>query len=174
VDESYFELVEDAHRASMVELVRQDANVIVTRTFSKIFGLAGLRVGYGIGKPETIAELRRLQTTFCPVNRLGVVAAQAAYLDAEHITLSRRRNTESRDLLYPVLAQLGHRAIPGSQASFIAFEAKAGSPQLVHRMQTDHQIGMRTYQFLGRNWVRLSMGTREEMETVIAALKAIS
>ena len=56
VDEAYYELVEDSRRASMVELVRKGANVIVARTFSKIFGLAGLRVGYGIAKPETIAE----------------------------------------------------------------------------------------------------------------------
>jgi histidinol-phosphate aminotransferase len=173
VDEAYYELTADAKRVSMVELVRQGANVIVARTFSKIFGLAGLRVGYGIAKPEIIAELRRLQTTFCPVNRLGIVAARAAYLDPEHIKLSRQRNAEARATLYPVLEKLGHKAIPDSQANFIAFEAKGGSDKLIARLRSDFNIGVRPYQFLGKSWVRVSMGTKEEMESVVAALKAI-
>lgn len=173
VDEAYYELVEDAHRTSMVDLVRKDADVIVTRTFSKIFGLAGLRIGYGIAKPEIIAEMRRLQTTFCPVNRLGVVAARTAYLDAEHMALSRRRNAEARAQLYPVLETLGHQVIPGSQANFIAFEAKGGSPQLVARLRQDFNIGVRSYDFLGKSWVRISMGTGEEMTALTAALKQI-
>jgi histidinol-phosphate aminotransferase len=173
VDEAYFELVEESRRVSMVELVRKNANVIVVRTFSKIFGLAGLRVGYAIAKPELIAELRRWQTTFCAVNRLGIVAARAAYLDVEHIALSRQRIAEARAKLYPVLAQLGHKAILDSQANFIAFEAKGGSPQLIGRLRTDYNIGVRPFDFLGKKWVRLSMGTREEMETVSAALQEI-
>jgi histidinol-phosphate aminotransferase len=174
VDEAYFELVDDNRRVSMVELVRKGANVIVCRTFSKVYGLAGLRVGYGIAKPEIIAEMRRLQTTFCPVNRPGIVAARAPYLDTEHIALSRERNAEARAGLYPVLEQLGHKPILGSQTNFIAFEAKGGSQQLVSRLRDDHNIGVRSYQFLGRSWARVSMGTREEMESLVAALKAIA
>jgi len=173
VDEAYYELVDDTRRTSLVELVRKGANVIVARTFSKIFGLAGLRIGYGIAKPEIIAEMRRLQTTFCPVNRLGLAAARAAYLDAEHIALSRQRNAEARARLYPVLESVGHKAIPGSQANFIAFEAKGGSEQLIGRLRTDFNIGVRSYQFLGKSWVRVSMGTKEEMESLVAALKEI-
>jgi len=134
VDEAYFELVEDGRRLSMVELVRQNANVIVVRTFSKIFGLAGLRVGYAIAKPELIAELRRWQTTFCAVNRLGIVAARAAYLDKDHITLSRQRIAAARTKLYPALEQLGHKAILDSQANFIAFEAKGGDRRSLSRV----------------------------------------
>jgi histidinol-phosphate aminotransferase len=173
VDEAYFELIEEGRRRSMVELVRQNANVIVVRTFSKIFGLAGLRVGYAIAKPELIVELRRWQTTFCAVNRLGIVAARAAYLDMEHITLSRQRIAAARAKLYPALEQLGHKAILDSQANFIAFEAKDGSPRLIERLRTDYNIGVRPFEFLGKNWVRISMGTREEMETVGAALREI-
>ena len=173
VDEAYYELVDDARRVSMIELVRQNANVIVVRTFSKIFGLAGLRVGYAIAKQELIAELRRWQTTFCAVNRLGIVAARTAYLDAEHITLSRQRITAARAKLYPVLEQLGHKAILDSQANFIAFEARGGSPQLIERLRTDYNIGVRPFEFLGRSWVRVSMGTLEEMDAVTAALQKI-
>jgi len=173
VDEAYFELVDDAKRMSVVELVRQNANVIVVRTFSKIFGLAGLRVGYAIAKPDIIAELRRWQTTFCAVNRLGIVAARAAYLDSEHIQLSRKRITEARNQLYPVLEQLGHKPIRNSQANFIAFEAKGGSPQLINRLRSDYNIGVRPFEFLDKSWVRISMGATEEMDAVEAALREI-
>jgi histidinol-phosphate aminotransferase len=107
------------------------------------------------------------------VNRLGIVAARAAYLDPEHIKLSRQRNAEARATLYPVLEKLGHKAIPDSQANFIAFEAKGGSDKLIARLRSDFNIGVRPYQFLGKSWVRVSMGTKEEMESVVAALKAI-
>jgi histidinol-phosphate aminotransferase len=75
--------------------------------------------------------------------------------------------------LYPVLARLGHQAITGSQANFICFAAKAGSPQLMARLQTDFNIGVRAFQFLGQNWVRVSIGTKEEMDSLAAALNAI-
>jgi len=173
VDEAYFELVDDARRVSMIELVRRSANVLVVRTFSKIYGLAGLRVGYAIAKPDLISELRRWQTTFCAVNRLGTVAARAAYLDSEHIELSRRRITEARQQLYPVLEKLGHKPILNSQANFIAFEAKGGSPQLIDRLRSDYNIGVRPFEFCGKSWVRISMGTKEELEVVTAALQKI-
>ena len=173
VDEAYFELVEDSRRVSTVELVRQNANVIVVRTFSKIFGLAGLRVGYAIAKPEIIAELRRWQTNFCAVNRLGIVAAHAAYLDTEHIVRTRQRIAAARTQLYPVLEKLGHKVIRDSQANFIAFEAKGGSPQLIERLQKDHQIAVRPFEFFDRKWVRISMGTDDEMAALITALEAI-
>jgi histidinol-phosphate aminotransferase len=173
VDEAYIELVEDSKRASMVEFARRGAPVIVVRTFSKIYGLAGLRIGYGIARADITSDLRRRQTTFCPVNRLGIVAARAAYLDVENVSVSRRRIAEARATLYPVLEKLGHKAIPGSQANFIAFEAKGGSPQLVARLRSDFNIGVRSYEFLGKSWVRVSMGTKEEMDSLIPALKEI-
>jgi len=173
VDEAYFELVEDSRRISMVELVRQNANVIVVRTFSKIFGLAGLRVGYAIAKPDLIAELRRWQTNFCAVNRLGIVAAHAAYLDTEHVVRTRQHIAAARAELYPVLEKLGHKAIRDSQANFIAFEAKRGSPQLIARLRSDFNISVRNFEFLGKSWVRVSMGTKEEMESLVAALQKI-
>jgi histidinol-phosphate aminotransferase len=147
--------------------------VAVVRTFSKIFGLAGLRIGYAIAKPEIIAELRRLQTNFCAVNRLGVVAALTAYQDDEHIKLSRQRNATARAQLYSLLTELSHKPIFDSQANFIAFEAKGGSPQLIERLQNEHQINLRPFQFHGKSWVRISMGTNDEMAAVAAALKQI-
>ncbi len=173
VDEAYLELVEDSKRTSMLELTRRGAPVIVVRTFSKIYGLAGLRVGYGIARADIIADLRRRQTTFCSVNRLGVAAARAAYLDTDYVARSRQRIATARAQLYPVLEQWGHKPISGSQANFIAFEAKGGSPQLVTRLRNDFNIGVRSYTFLGKNWVRVSMGTPEEMTALTSALKEI-
>lgn len=174
VDEAYHELVEDARRASMVELVRKGANVIVARTFSKLYGLAGLRVGYGIAKLEIAAQLRRVQTNFAPVNQLGIAAARAVHADADFISLSRQRNAEARAGLYAVLEKCGHKAIPGSQTNFVTFEARGGASRLVAGLQRDYNISVRSFQFLGKSWVRVSMGTREEMSLLAKALQALS
>jgi histidinol-phosphate aminotransferase len=174
VDEAYYELVEDAHRASMVELVRKGANVVVARTFSKLYGLAGLRVGYGIAKPEIAAQLRRVQTNFAPVNQLGLAAARTLYADAGFVASSRQRNAEARAGFYAVLEKCGHKAIAGSQTNFVTFEARGGAARLVSSLQRDYNIRVRSYEFLGKSWVRVSMGTPEEMSLLAKALQALA
>jgi histidinol-phosphate aminotransferase len=148
--------------------------VIVARTFSKIYGLAGLRVGYGIAKPEITAQLRRIQTNFAPLNQLGIAAARAAYMDAEYLSLARQRNAEGRAGLYRVLDKLGHKSIPGSQTNFVTFEAQGGAQRLVSDLQRSYNIGVRSFQFLGKNWVRISIGTQEEMTALAAALQELA
>ena len=174
VDEAYYELADDPRRVSMVEWAREGARVLVVRTFSKVFGLAGLRVGYAIARPDIVAELRRVQTTFCPVSQVGAAAAGAAWADLEHLTRSRQRNREARTQFYAVLDALGHQVIPGSQTNFVTFEAKGGSERLVGALRRQHNIGVRNYQFQGRTWVRVSMGTTEEMAALALALKALA
>jgi len=174
VDEAYHELADDARRASTVELVRKGANVIVARTFSKLYGLAGLRVGYGIAKPEIAAQLRRVQTNFAPVNQLGLAAARAVYADAGFVALSRQRNAEARASFYAVLEKCGHKAIAGSQTNFVTFEARGSAARLVSSLQRDYTIRVRSYEFLGKSWVRVSMGTPEEMSLLAKALQALA
>jgi len=173
VDEAYYELVEDSRRASMVDLVRKGANVIVARTFSKIYGLAGLRVGYGIAKPELTAQLLRFQSNLSPLSRLSLAAARAAYEDTDHVALSRERNSQARAGFYQVLGKLGQSAIPGSQTNFVTFEPKGGAERLVASLRRDYGISVRPFQFLGKNWVRVSMGTPEEMSRLSVAMREL-
>jgi histidinol-phosphate/aromatic aminotransferase/cobyric acid decarboxylase-like protein len=145
----------------MVELVRQNANVIVVRTFSKIFGLAGLRWATRC-KPDLIAELRRWQTTFCAVNRLGIVAARAAYTDGAHHAFHQR---------LPARQILSRAGATGHKAILIRGQISSRSrPRVVHR-NSSRACRAITTSACGRlnsrkNWVRLSMGTTEEMESV--------
>ena len=170
VDEAYYELVEDSRRASMVALVRKGANVIVTRTFSKLYGMAGLRVGYGIAKPELTAQLLRFQSNISPLAQVSLAAANAAYEDVDHMALSRQRNAQARGGWYKDLDRLGQTAIPGSQTNFVTFEPKGSAERLVASLRRDHNISVRPFQFLGKSWVRVSMGTPEEMSRLSVAM----
>jgi histidinol-phosphate aminotransferase len=170
VDEAYYELAEDSRRASMVDLVLKGANVIVTRTFSKLYGLAGLRVGYGIAKPELAAQLQRFQSNLSPLSQLSLTAARAAYEDVDYVALCRERNAQARAGFYQTLDKLGQSAIPGSQTNFVTFEPKGGAERLVASLRRNYSISVRPFQFLGKSWVRVSMGTPEEMSRLSVAL----
>jgi histidinol-phosphate aminotransferase len=174
VDEAYYELVEDSRRASMIELVRKGANLVVGRTFSKLFGLAGLRVGYGIGNPRIIEEMRRIQVNLAPVNELGLAAARAAYTDAEYIALIRQRNTGVRGRFYNTLEKLGYQFIPDSQTNFVTFRTRGARQQLAVDLLQKYSIGVHAAHFLAQDWVRVSMGTPEEMDRLTAALQKLS
>jgi histidinol-phosphate aminotransferase len=170
VDEAYYELAEDSRRASMVDLVLKGANVIVTRTFSKLYGLAGLRVGYGIAKPELTAQLQRFQSNLSPLSQLSLTAARAAYADADYVALCREGNAQARAGFYKTLDKLGQGTIPGSQTNFVTFESKGGADRLVASLRRDYSISARPFQFLGKSWVRVSLGTPEEMSRLSVAL----
>lgn len=174
VDEAYYELVEEPRRASMIELVRKGANLVVGRTFSKLFGLAGLRVGYGIGNPQIIEQMRRIQVNLAPVNELGIAGARAAYADAEYIALTRQRNAEVRARFYTVLEKLGYQAIPDSQTNFVSFRTRGDQQQLAVNLLQKYNIGVHAARFMAKDWVRVSMGTPEEMDRLIAALQKLS
>lgn len=173
VDEAYYELTDESRRSSMVDLVRTGANVIVTRTFSKLYGLAGLRVGYGIARPDLTAQLARFQSNLSPLSRLSLAAAMAAYQDGDHVALSRERNAQARAGFYKVLDKLGQTAIRGSQTNFVTFEPKGGAERLVASLRRDYGISVRPFQFLGKSWVRVSMGTPEEMSRLNVALSEL-
>ena len=99
VDEAYNDYVMDKDYRSMVYLVKEGLNVIVTRTFSKIHALAGIRVGYGVAKPEIVSKLEPLITG--TVNILGLRAAMASLEDDSFQELSRKKNLEANSCPVP-------------------------------------------------------------------------
>lgn len=174
VDEAYIELAVESQRTSMVELVREGGNLVIGRTFSKLYGLAGLRIGYGIGNPKIITEMRRIQRNLAPVNELGIAAAHAAYVDADYIALTQQRNAKARVRFYAVLEKLGYKSILGSQTNFVTFQITGGARRLVTDLQQQYNICVYAFHFLEKDWVRVSMGTSEEMNQLTAALKELS
>jgi histidinol-phosphate aminotransferase len=176
VDEAYYEFVEDSQRASMISLVREGAKLVVGRTFSKLYGLAGLRIGYGVGNPQIIAEMRRIQMKAppAPVNTLAIAAASAIYVDSDYVPMVRQRNAKIRAQFYALLEKLGYTPIPSSQANFVIFQTPGGKKRLVANLWKQYNIRVRAFHFLGKDWVRVTMGTPEEMDRLTTALTELA
>jgi len=117
IDEAYFEYPEVTGYASCIDLIERFPNLIVTRTFSKVYGLAGLRVGYGVSDPRIAELLNRVRQPF-NVNAVALAAAEAALDDTEHLSLSLEVNRTGLTQLTTGLAALGLEYIP-SVANFV-------------------------------------------------------
>jgi len=117
LDEAYYEYVTDSDYADSMKYVQSDKNVLILRTFSKIYGLAGLRIGYGIGKKEILNNMNRIREPF-NTNAMAQKAALAALGDDGHVKRSREVNEEGKKYLYKELGALGMQYIP-THANFI-------------------------------------------------------
>ena len=169
VDEAYHELVDDPGYYTMTPLVRDGHNVIVSRTFSKIFGLAGLRVGYGLARPDIAARLRKFRTG-SGINVLGVHAARASHGDEDFIAFSRRVNAEGRDYARQAVEARGHRCLD-SQTNFIFFHL--GQDIRTFRAAMEQRgilVGRAFPPYM--DWCRLSIGTMDEMKAFADAFQA--
>lgn len=169
-DEAYLEFLEPAQQVSMVELVRQGHNVIVSRTFSKIYGLAGLRVGYVVAKPELIQKMGKYQTGTI-ISQPALAAATASLGDEEFMTMTRVRNAEARAHLFHYLDS--KKWFYGkSQANVVFFPApKSGSYILEETQKKGFQI--RVWDYLGKEWCRVSIGTLDEMKSFTKAFDEV-
>lgn len=168
VDEAYHEYVEDKAYASMIDLARKGRSVVVTRTFSKIFGLAGLRVGYGIAPPDIIEELKRMQRNFAPVAWLSLRAAVASYKDLQFPRTVREKNEEVKSYLYGELEKLNLAYVP-SHTNFVLFKVNRDSGKMAEDFERRNII-IRSFEFKGQHWIRVSLGTMEEMQIFISVL----
>ncbi len=170
VDEAYHHYVDDPDYASMMPLVKEHPNLIVTRTFSKIYALAGARCGYGAAQSYTIERLRARQS-WDSVNVLGMAAAKGSLDDAEKVPLERRRNAEIRGWVVAELKKMGFSTIP-SQANFIMLDAKRPViPVLASLKYRKVKVG-RFFRALP-NHLRVTIGTQPEMEAFLAAFRRV-
>lgn len=161
-DEAYLEFLEPSEQQSMTELVKQgNKNVIVSRTFSKIYGLAGLRVGYVVAHPDLIKKMSTKQI-WGSYNQAGIAAAQASLGDDEFMAYTRKKNAEAREHLFKYLDskkwQYGK-----SRANVVFFPApKDGKTILDETKAKGFEI--RVWDYLGKEWCRVSIGTLDEMK----------
>ncbi|MFZ2492846.1 MAG: histidinol-phosphate transaminase [Thermoanaerobaculia bacterium] len=163
VDEAYLDYADPDLKRSMVSLVRQGANVIVARTFSKIHGLAGMRMGYGVALPETAKRLARWR--FSVPNSLALFAAAASLGDREFLQLARKRNEEGRQIACRAFDEAGIKYVPSS-TSFVWFR----DPGLDEKMKAA-RILIPKGRFAG-GWNRVTIGTLEEMNRFAEALRS--
>jgi len=169
VDEAYHDYVEDPGYSSMADLVREGENLLVTRTFSKIFGMAGLRVGYGMARPDIINKLLLLERNFAPVSSLSLGAAIASYTDEPFVRKVRRQNQEVKSFVCQKLQRLGYVFIP-SHTNFVIFKVRQNSEMLAKKLES-RSLLIRPFQFGGADWIRASLGTLGEMQTFVAHLE---
>jgi histidinol-phosphate aminotransferase len=168
VDEAYFEYVRRPDFPDALAWVARRPATIVLRTFSKIYGLAGLRVGYGIADPELAGYLERVRHPF-NLNVLGEEAALAALDDDEHVRRTRRINDEGARFLARELAALGIETWP-TDANFVL--ARTG-PGLYERLLREGVIVRPMAGFGLPDHVRVTIGTPAENERFVKALQAV-
>lgn len=166
IDEAYYEYVSDPAYADSMKHFRAGMNILILRTFSKIYGLAGLRIGYGIAKKDIITDMNRLREPF-NTNSIAQKAALAALEDREHVENSRRVNNEGKQYLYKELAALGISYIP-TEANFIYMPVDDSA--VLNEGLLKKGIIIRP---MGPKAVRVTIGLAEENKRFIEALRAV-
>ncbi|MBE3576652.1 MAG: histidinol-phosphate transaminase [Limnochordales bacterium] len=171
LDEAYYEFVDDPAYTPGLLWVAEGRPVVVLRTFSKIYGLAGLRVGYGVAPAELVALVQRVREPF-NVNSLAQEAALAALEDTDHVARSRQLVREGREELTRELTARGMRVIP-SQANFLYFDLGCDGREVFRRLLQEGVI-VRTGDIFGNpTFLRVTVGLPEQNRRFLAALDRV-
>ncbi|OGL54744.1 MAG: histidinol-phosphate transaminase [Candidatus Schekmanbacteria bacterium RIFCSPHIGHO2_02_FULL_38_11] len=171
LDEAYMEYVTDKNYPNSIQYLSTRNNLIILRTFSKIYGLAGLRIGYGIANQEVIELLNKIRQPF-NVNSLAQVAAIASLSDEAHVKRSLENNEEGKAYLYNEFERLGLSYVPTS-ANFILVHCEQDCTILSNKLLKLGVIvrPMRSYNF--PNSIRVTIGLPKENNKFISALKKV-
>ena len=168
-DEAYFDYITEPNYPSMVELVKAGLNVIVSRTFSKVYGMAGIRMGYLIARPDIARRLR--ENTMAQVSVPALLAAKAALEDDEFYRFSLQKNAEALQFLYKKLDEAGLSYVK-SHANFVFFKSGKDIRELNTLMAAKNIYVGRPFPPLN-DWCRVSTGRMEEMQAFAKALSEV-
>jgi len=170
-DEAYYEYVEDASFPQLIPLLREKENLIILRTFSKIYGLAGLRIGYGVAREEIIDTLNRVRPPF-NVNSLAQKAALASLEDERQVERSRKLVREGKKYLYREFERMGLFYVP-TQANFILVRVGEDASQVERELLKRGVIvrGMGGYGL--SEFIRVTIGRPRENKLFIRFLREI-
>jgi histidinol-phosphate aminotransferase len=170
VDEAYFHYADDPAYESVIPLAKERPNVIVARTFSKVYGMAGLRCGYAVARPETIEKLRYHQA-WDSLNAMAVAAAQASLGDSDHIQRSRRLNRETKTSVLAELDRMGYASLPSSTNFFMTDLRRPVGPVIEALRQRKVEVG-RVFPALPTH-LRVTVGTQPQMKAFLTALRQV-
>ncbi|MEO1214890.1 MAG: histidinol-phosphate transaminase [Bacteroidota bacterium] len=171
VDEAYLEFLEDGEKKSMADLVTKGKNLIVARTFSKIHGMAGLRIGYAVALPETLKKIREMVRSNMGLSVTSLRGAMASLNAIEFQEKSRVLTAASRSYLASELESLGFAYVP-SHTSFMIFPIEVEGETFLKKMY-NQGIGIRVFEIQDKSWCRVSMGTMDEMKMFVSALRNV-
>ncbi|MYC77108.1 histidinol-phosphate transaminase [Candidatus Poribacteria bacterium] len=171
-DEAYYEYVDRPDYPQTLPYVLEGRNFIITRTFSKIYGLAGLRIGYGIAPPPLVETLNRVRQPFnCSL--VGQAAARAALKDTAHVTKSREENAVGKAFLYEAFGDMGLRYVE-SEGNFIMLHLERSGAEIADALLKEGVIVRPIAGYGYPNAVRVTIGTQQENERFIKALKVVN
>jgi histidinol-phosphate aminotransferase len=162
IDEAYHDYVTDPGYATALSLALEHRNVFVTRTLSKAYGMAGLRVGYAVGQARTMEAFNRWAITFNQ-NSLSVAAAVAALGDPAHIEAERARNTEVRQFTTTFFQGLGYRVLP-TETNFVLVDIGRPAREFREACAKQKVVVGRDFPPLEKTHARISLGTLDEMK----------
>lgn len=169
VDEAYMELADAPEETSCIDLVKEGHDVIVTRTFSKIYGMAGIRMGYAIAAPETAMKIQATAMSWSPCT--SYAAAIGCYNDTKFVDYSKKKIVEGRQMVMATLDTLGLEYLP-SQTNFVYFKSGLEAND-VQKAMADKKISVRGQYMDYNEWTRVSMGFIEDVERFCKALPEV-
>lgn len=167
VDEAYFEYVTHAEYPDSLDYLKEGRNILSLRTFSKIYGLAGLRIGYGITTPEIADLMNKVRQPF-NTNSLAQIGALAALADRKHVEKSIAINHEGKQFLYQSFQQLGVSFIP-TETNFVLFETAQDGKDVYAALMKQGVI----IRPMGGKRLRVTIGLPEENKRFVTELEKI-
>src|SRR5436190_5564203 len=170
VDEAYFHYADSPQYETTIQLVKDHPNLIVSRTFSKIYGMAGLRCGYCVAQKGTLEQLRSHQM-WDSVNIMALAAASASLDDPAQVPTGQRLNNEVKAFTIGELDKMGCKTIP-SQANFIMFDCKRPVVPRIKAMK-DRNVHVGRLFPPVPNYMRITIGKKSEMESFLNTLKQV-
>ena len=172
VDEAYIDYLPDPQGTTLIPMVNSGTNIIVARTFSKLYGFAGLRLGYVVTQPDIIKKLGLYTEASMSISTTTLQAALASYQDREFLDGALKKTLASKEYLYEVLKKEGYAYVPSS-TNFVLFPIKMDGKQFADEMMK-RSVGVRFWKVGTQDYCRISIGRMDEMEAFAAAFKEIS
>ncbi len=172
LDEAYFDYADDPDYPNGIELVLEGAPLIVTRTFSKVYGLGGLRAGYAVAAPEVLDAVLTIREAF-GTNSVAQAAAAAALSDREHVRRTVALNRAEKARVRGELERRGFTVLP-SLANFVTYDTRAGGREVFRQLLARGVIVRPLDPYDMRSFLRVSIGTPEENTAFLEALDAVT
>ncbi len=172
IDEAYIDYLPNPQSVTLIDGVKKGQNVIVARTFSKLYGFAGLRIGYVVAQPEMLKTLSKYTQGSMSISATTLMAAIASYQDREFLDDALAKTLASKKFLYETLKKEGYDYIPSS-TNFVMFPLKMDGQKFTAEMMK-RSVGVRFWKFNNKDWCRVSIGRMDEMQAFADAFKQLS
>lgn len=170
-DEAYIEFLEPAEQKSMVQLVQSTPNIVISKTFSKIYGLAGLRIGYIVAHPDVLKKVGKYGDTISP-SQTALAAAKASLGDEDFMKMTREKNAVARKVLTDYLdSKKIYYGKP--RTNVLLFPAPKDGKTILTQLDEKGFL-IRIWEYQQKEWCRVSIGTADEMKSFIKAFEEVT